>query len=377
MSRVLIIGGGIAGYCAGLGARREGADVTVLARAPGATALYAGAMEVVDDLESLLKTEPHHPFTRLGLDSVRLATELDTAIQALHLALEKDELKFEGGWRVRGLYADIHGLARPANLVPATVAGGELRALAGRRVAVVGVPQVGDYDAEATALALRELHGVDAFAEDVAIPDLPGSAALTDLYGRRAPTITRARAASIAYPPGFTGLPRDSFELLAASPSPHGWRLQQVIALGAVRGEVRSFESARGRITSALAGDRTLRADAFVLATGHHIGGGLDGGRLTSEPLLGLGVFHRGQSVRAGGARLRHLQYLDAAEELRSGLLTDSRLHPLDEQGAAPYANLFAAGAVLGGYDYAGPCGFGVPILTGWLAGRWAAKASS
>jgi hypothetical protein len=31
---------------------------------------------------------------------------------------------------------------------------------------------------------------------------------------------------------------------------------------------------------------------------------------------------------------------------------------------------------VLGGYEYAGPCGFGVPILTGWLAGRWAAKAS-
>jgi anaerobic glycerol-3-phosphate dehydrogenase len=41
-----------------------------------------------------------------------------------------------------------------------------------------------------------------------------------------------------------------------------------------------------------------------------------------------------------------------------------------------PYSNLYAVGAVLGGYDYAGPCGFGVPILTGWLAGRWAAKAN-
>lgn len=374
MSRVLVIGGGIAGYCAALGARREGAEVTVVARAPGATALYAGAMEVVDDLEILLETEPHHPFTRLGLDSVRLATELDTAIHALHLALEKDQLKFEGGWRTRGLYADIHGVARPGNLVPATVAGGELRALAGRRVAVVGVPQVGDYDAASTAQALKELYGVDAVAEDVTIADLPGSAALTDLYGRRAPALKRTRSGSIAYPPGFTGLPPDGFELLAAPPSPHGWRLQQVIALGVVRAEVQSFESARGRITSALGGDRTLRADAFVLATGHHIGGGLDGGRLTTEPLLGLGVFHDGQSVRDRGARLRHLRYLDAAEEFRSGLLTDNRLHPLDEQGATPYANLFAAGAVLGGYDYAGSCGFGVPILTGWLAGRWAAK---
>jgi hypothetical protein len=47
------------------------------------------------------------------------------------------------------LYADIHGLARPGNLVPATVAPASW-ALAGKRVAVVGVPQISDYDAEST-----------------------------------------------------------------------------------------------------------------------------------------------------------------------------------------------------------------------------------
>jgi glycerol-3-phosphate dehydrogenase subunit B len=383
MTRVLVIGGGIAGYCAALGARRDGADVTVVAKAPGATALYAGAMEVVDDLDTLLKSEPHHPFSRLGLDSVRLATELDTAIQSLHLALGKEGLKFDGTWRSRGLYSDIHGLARPANIVPASVAPGELRGLSGRRVAVVGVPQVGDYDATSTAQALKELHGIDAYAEDVAIGDLPQAAALTDLYGRRAPVLPRARANSIAYPPGFTNLPADGFELLASPPSPHGWRLQQSISLGTIRAEVSSFEIARGRIAAARVrlpqasdSDRMFRADAFVLATGHHIGGGLDGGRVTIEPLLGLGVFHDDRPVTSAGTRLQHLQYLDPAEEFRSGLATDSRLHPLDTDGAVPYSNLFAAGSVLGGYEYAGPCGFGVPILTGWLAGRFAAKAA-
>ena len=370
-----MIGGGFAGYCAALAARRAGAEVTVLARAPGATALYAGAMEIVDDLDRVLTAEPHHPFTRLGMDAVRLATELDNAIQTLHLALEKGGLKFEGGWRTRGVYADIHGLARPGNLVPATVAPGELGALAGKRVAVVGVPQIGDYDAESTALALKELHGIQAFAEDVTIPDLPASASLTDLYGRRAPVLAKARAASVAYPPGFTHLPADSFELLAAPPSPHGWRLQQTIGLGAVRAEVESFETEGARIVSARAGERSFRADAFVLATGHHIGGGIRGGRKPTEPLLELGVFHEGRPASAGGARLRHLEYLDAAEEMRSGLQADKRLHPMDEQGGVPYSNLFAAGAVLGGYDYAGACGFGVPLLTGWLAGTFAAKA--
>jgi len=95
---------------------------------------------------------------------------------------------------------------------------------------------------------------------------------------------------------------------------------------------------------------------------------------VTSEPLLKLGVYHDGIPVTRLGTRLQRLQYLEPAEELRIGLSTEKQLHPLDENGEAPYLNLYAAGAVLAGYDYSGPCGFGVPILTGWLAGRWAAK---
>ena len=374
MTSVLVIGGGIAGYCAALAARRDGAEVTVVARAPGASALYAGGMEVVDDLDAILAQQRHHPFTRLALDSVRLASELDTAIHTLQIALEKDGLKFEGTWRTRGLYSDIHGLARPANLVPSTVAAGELRALAGRRVAVVGVKEVGDYDAASTAQALKELHNVDAVPEEVSIPDLPIAASLTDLYGRRAPQLAHNRSTAIAYPPGFTNLPPDGFELLSAPPSPHGWRLQQAIALGTQKGHVNSFESARGRIINARVGARTIRADAFVLATGRHVGGGLVGGHMTAEPLLKLGVLHDGQAVTRTGTRLQHLQYLDPAEELKSGVSTDERLHPLDDEGQVEYQNLYAAGALLGGYEYSGPCGFGVPILTGWLAGRFAAK---
>jgi len=137
-----------------------------------------------------------------------------------------------------------------------------------------------------------------------------------------------------------------------------------------------SFESKGGAITSARAGDRSFRADAFVLAAGHHIGGGLRGGRTPAEPLLELGVFHAGRPVATMGTRLQHMQYLEPAEELRSGLSTDQRLRPLDGGGRVAFDNLHAAGAVLGGYDYGGPCGFGVPILTGWLAGRFAAKKS-
>lgn len=372
MTSVLVVGGGIAGYCAAMAARRDGAEVTVVARAPGATALYAGGMEIIDDLEVVLRS-PHHPLARLGMDAVGVAAELDVAISTLQLALARDGLALEGSWRQRGLYSDLHGVARPANVVPDTVAPGELGALRGKPLAVIGVEQVGEYDARATAQALAELHGIDAFAEEVSLPDLPIAASLTDLYGRRAPA-PKARGAAIAYPPGFSNLPAQGFELLSSPPSPHGWRLQRAIGMGTIAAEIIGFETAEGRITAARSSNRKFRADAYVIATGRHIGGGLRAGRTTAEPLLGLAVFHEGRPASSVAVQLRHQIYVDAAAEMRIGVMTDRRLRPVGGDGAAPYANLYAAGAVLGGYDYSGPCGFGVPILTGWLAGRHAAR---
>ena len=86
MTSVVVVGGGIAGYTAAMAARRDGANVTVVARAPGASALYAGGMEIVDDLDAILTGQPHHPFARVGIDAVGLATELDNAVTTLQVA---------------------------------------------------------------------------------------------------------------------------------------------------------------------------------------------------------------------------------------------------------------------------------------------------
>jgi len=96
--------------------------------------------------------------------------------------------------------------------------------------------------------------------------------------------------------------------------------------------------------------------------------------RLVHDPLLALAVYYQGEPIADVYPRLRHLEYVDPAPAFRTGLLTDAELRPVDGTGAAAFANLRAAGSVLGGYDYAGGgCGFGVPLLTGWFAGRLAA----
>lgn len=366
---------------AALAAGQSGAQVTLVSRAPGATALSAGGLEIageVREVRALAASQPYHPFVRLGLSDFELVTLLDEVCSRLQGALGRAGLRLVGSWRTTGWFADVHGNVRPAHLVPEAVQPGELGGLQGRRVAVVGVSTVGEYDAVATADALREA-GVDAVPVTVGM-DLPPAASLTDLFGRPAPPV-RHRADAVAYPPGMVDLPANGFELLSAIPSPHGWRLQQ--ALGAAlaterirvaQGEVSAFRARGRRLEAVLTASHELAADGFVLATGRFLGGGLVKDRQAREPLFDLGVFHDGRRVdRERSLWLRHMEYHAPTPAFRTGVMTDERLRPLSWEGAVAYENLHAAGSLLGGYDYIRGFGFGVPMLSGWLAGRWAA----
>ena len=379
MSRVLVVGGGLAGTWAAVTAAQAGAEVVLVSRAAGATALYAGGMEIAPDLEEVMAKEPFHPFTRLYRDHLQLGADLEQVCASLVAELSRAGLPINGDARHRGRYADLHGAARNAQLVPRTVAPGELTALRGRHVAVAAVEGVGDYDAASTAEALAE-HGVKATVVKAPMKGLPVGAALGDLFGHPAPAV-RTSADLVAFPPGFVKLPKNGFELLAAAPSPHGWRLHKALEavlrrarVKVLTGEVTDFRRAGSRLKAALLGEDEMEADSFVLAGGRFIGGGLVKSRLVHEPLLDLAVYYQGEPIEEAYPRLRHLEYIDPAPAFRTGLLTDAELRPVDATGAPAFANLRAAGAVLGGYDYAGGgCGFGVPLLTGWLAGRLAA----
>lgn len=369
---MVVIGGGIAGCTAALAAAGAGAEVTLLSRAPGATALYAGGMEIAPPGPVLPPREPFHPFVRLEVTEGEVAQTLDEACDRLGSALDAAGHPLRGDWRTARTYLDVLGRERPAQLVPATVAGGEIERLRSNRVAVVDVAGVGEYDADVIRCAI----GDGASRVDVDLGLTPG-ASLTDLFGRQAPRLD-VDADIALFPPGFTDLPEGAVELLAAVPSPHGLRLHRALerVLSAAGVDVRHHQAA----TYARSGDRLTEVDGvagdeFVLATGRYIGGGLVKNGVVREPVFDLGVFHEGERVdRAHPARLRHLEYVSPEPAFRTGVLADPGLRPLDWEGRVRFENLRAAGSVLGGYDYGREYGFGVPILTGWLAGAWAAR---
>jgi glycerol-3-phosphate dehydrogenase subunit B len=374
--RVIVVGGGIAGCAAALAARDAGAQVMMLSRAPGATALYAGAMAMSAPDGLVPAGERWHPFARLDLGAGELDQAMDAACARLGAALGAAGHPLEGDRGTVGTYLDLHGRERRGQLVPESVAGGELARLRAARVAVVAVAGVGEYDAPAVVEAI----GQRAFAVEVDL-GLPAGASLTDVFGRPAPVV-ECDADLVAYPPGFAHLPPGGVELLATMPSPHGLRLQRALerVLDAAGVEVRAIEVGPGAFVAegdALRAVGGVDADAVVLATGRYIGGGLVKNSVVREPLFDLGVFHDGQRVdRAYPVRLRHLEYVSPEPAFRTGLLTDGALRPLDGEMVVRFANLYAAGSVLGGYDYGGEDGFGVPVLTGWLAGTSAARAA-
>ncbi|NOZ82501.1 MAG: anaerobic glycerol-3-phosphate dehydrogenase subunit B, partial [Euryarchaeota archaeon] len=102
----------------------------------------------------------------------------------------------------------------------------------------------------------------------------------------------------------------------------------------------------------------SYRADAFVLATGDWVGGGMRGLR---EPVLGLDV--------SGSIQLQKIPLPENGHPYAlSGVRVDSRLRAM--RHGERVENLRIAGALLAGYDYCTEkSGWGVAIASGYLAG--------
>ncbi len=113
------------------------------------------------------------------------------------------------------------------------------------------------------------------------------------------------------------------------------------------------------------------RADAYVLATGGLVGKGVDSDRDgPREAVFGCHVPAPDDRMAWSGEGA----FADHAFA-RFGVDPDDRLRPLDAGGSPEFANLFAAGGVVGGADVAREkSASGVSLATGLVAGRTAAE---
>jgi glycerol-3-phosphate dehydrogenase subunit B len=403
MTRVLVVGAGLAGLACALRLADDGVPVTVIATGAGSLQLGGATIDVLGyvpgrvthPLDALPSLPGDHPYALLGRDRVAAATRwLGERLPALDL---------RGAAAENMLLASALGAVRPTAIAPAAIAAGDLRR--DGPVVFAGVRALKDFVPALVAanIAAADGIGVEARAAEARVdvrgePDVSplGLARALERTDERARITAALRSAVGSADGARIGLPAvlgvdrhaevvaavadalgsEVFEVPTAPPSVPGVRLYRALHAGlrARRARIVIGSTAVGaerdgaRVTGLavqVAGRiRTFPAEAVVLATGGVATGGIEVGRDgLREPVLGLPVADDPGDVRYGDGAFRE-NPVD-----RAGVRVDASMRPVDADGNMAYRNVHAAGALLrGAVPWRELSGNGLALATGIAA---------
>ncbi len=178
------------------------------------------------------------------------------------------------------------------------------------------------------------------------------------------------------------------FELLGFPPSIPGQRLQRSLETIFTKAggkmllghEATSYQKVNDIVKSITATsprrEIKIGANAFVLATGKYIGGGIAGDEKgLRETVFDLGPvtgdYHSAMEIVPSRSTSR-LSISPTGQPIQScGLSVDPRFRPVNDDGIEWVKNLFAAGAILAGYNYSvEKSGLGVAATSGYSAAK-------
>ncbi|MGH8436671.1 MAG: FAD-binding protein [Pseudomonas sp.] len=367
---VVVIGGGMAGVAAALASAARGARVTLVRRAPGATALCEGGWN--------------------GPLPEPLAAQFAAAGHPW--AILQNPLPAPDG--------SLRRFDRAASAQAAA-------ALTGPTLAC-GIAGLPSFRAAVLARMWSELSGFAVSSDTIQLEQTPAAGwsppSLAECIARdpgQAGRMLRERAARVGAQaiilPAVLGLSPDDAtrsalesaagvrvgEALAVAPSIPGWRLGIVLdtllqraGVELIHGAALRPDETSRRIDHVMVHNSALQtrltAAAFVLATGKFLGGGISAeGRLREAALdCPVWIDHVGETFEQ--VLPLTLTNADRREEqplLAAGVLVDAEDQPVDRQGERCYDNVWAAGAVRRGYD-SSQYGLGHAAAEGWAAGE-------
>ena len=436
---VIVIGGGMAGTVAALRAASLGADVLLIRKGHGSSAMSSGTVDVAgperflpldgwdslptigDRLGEIIRANPLHPYSviaggRDGIDRLRSGLR-----QACDFMIEQiPSIRFRGSHERNLALPSVLGTVKFCAFAPASLAGGDLIDMRDSHLLLVGMTGFPHFRPRLCKQAMERyssLHPPEAISRiDCIEADIPR---LTDGHPRNPfevaqhfddPRVSEEFAKELGkqIQPGVTHvvlppvlgsnnhveahetlsreLEPEVVELISPNFSVPGHRLQlsleAALRLGSVRvvtAEVTGVECdgrlVRNLLLGGMKSKRTAAAKNYVVASGKFSSGGLVADDSPKEPLFKLPLFLDGECV--DGKFVQNLldwKVLRRQPLLSCGIRLNASLRPLDTFGEPAYENLYAAGSIIGEYDcVADKCGFGVAILTGYLAGEKAA----
>ncbi|MGL5423094.1 MAG: glycerol-3-phosphate dehydrogenase subunit GlpB [Serratia fonticola] len=402
----VVIGGGLAGMSCAIRLAEHGKRCAVVSSGQSALYFSSGSLDLLahlpdgtpvasplSALSELAQQAPQHPYSLMG------------ATQVAALATQAEQLLQRCGWRMQGDSSQNHlrvtplGTRRATWISPQAIPVSPLgNKLPWQNIAVLGIEGFLDFQPQMAASSLMQEQGLKAEVAFLHLPVLDrlrnnpsefravNIARVLDLpehLTQLAEEITRqAGEAEAILLPACLGLEDDEplmtlrrlvgkpvYLLPTLPPSVLGMRLHQALRqrlqqLGGVfmPGDSVLRASFDGqRVTGLYTRNHTdipLRAQQVILASGSFFSNGLvanfDGIR---EPVFGLDVYSKTERADWSDANLFAPQ-----PYLQFGVQTDTALRAL-KQGEA-MTNLYAIGAVAGGYDpLQQGCGAGVSLL--------------
>lgn len=436
--QVTIIGSGLAGVMAALGAKEKGAHVTLISGAPGATALASGAWDVAEPvgdiapytwdlypdvtscIEQIVRAQPQHPYTLLSQNggAQKVSSLLEEAFGVLYRQMPyQPKIDFK---QQQVLLTPLGTVKFTAIADPAQAAG-NLRSFVRGRLLILGIPGLATSPvglAQTVFKEVRKSAGVRDWPEIVSdsleIEGIPQHSlspfALAQRLEEEASfnacvkairALVRQHHASHVLLPPVIGVENNPSlmerlhsecgavcaETLATVPSVPGLRrhraLEQVLkraGIGIMQDKIIGFRSRSNRITQLILANQgeeaPLEVGEVVLCSGRFLSGGLSSNGAVRETIFNLPVFAGGKQVGSTFiGKLVHRRYLSDHSIFAAGVKFNSQLQALNNWDEPLFANLRVAGSVLSGYNAAaGGCGSGVATLSGWLAGAWAAS---
>lgn len=427
--KIAVIGSGLAGTAAAL-ACGPGSGLTIISAGGGATSFCSGALDVAGDvnapdnrpdlvgtdvaanIRSLISSRPRHAYALLAGGSEAGAAEvLELVKQSVAELFPSDglvDLEGDAGHN-RPCFTSL-GTVKFTALYPTRTARPDSPAM--ERPLVVGIIRLLDFDPETWGLVAAEnssrlgrelaplacsirlgpdqdrqapetatLIGRDMEAFAKAVRDALGRAADATCVVLPPVLPVRQRREALAVLDSELSLP--VYETLSLPPSVPGIRISAQLADRArergvmtVRAMAVGFEtdgkSVKSVVVDAAGEISRIEADAFVLATGKFVGGGIIKDPSFRETVFDLPVFSQGEvvtDVHAGKVLGCHVN--ERHDLFEAGLETDNRMRPLGADGSPAFDNLFAAGSVLAGHNYiVDGAGAGAALATGARAGK-------
>lgn len=387
MSRVVVIGAGLAGLVSAIRLAEAGQSVVLISKGIGGLPLSTGTVDVLgyrgadlvdDPIAECCRVEVGHPYATIGAARVRAGVQ--------YLAeLAPDLLVGDPSRNV--LLPTAVGALRPTALVPPSMAAGIPRA--GAHWLLVGLRCLKDFSPALVAGNLNRtiLPGGGRLFVRSAMVDLPvrdGEADPTGVVVARAvdrpefrerlvaelrPHLAEAEAVGLPAVLGLKepgawreirdALGKEVFEIALVPPSVPGLRLNDRLVALASQAGVRRVDGVRvigleadgglvtGVRTAAAGRERSYAADAVVYAAG-----GFESGTLFMDshyqvhetvfglPLAGLGDVDELVTCDYWG---------DRQDVFTIGVAVDASMRALDELGSPVYQNLHVVGGLLAG----------------------------